>query len=84
MRGFRWLFLSKEFANFTYDLKPTNKEYLAWFIANVCGVPVTEIKSYLDELENNSELKTFINNQLRQHRRGNEIDSEAYFGRRIA
>ncbi len=83
MRGFRWLFLSKEFANFTYDLKPANKEYLAWFIANVCRAPVSEIKSYLDELENNSELKTFINDQLRQHRRGNEIDSEAYFGRRI-
>ena len=83
MRGFRWLFLSKEFANFTYDLKPANKEYLAWFIANVCQAPVSEIKSYLDELENNSELKTFINDQLRQHRRGNEIDGEAYFGRRI-
>ena len=83
MRCFCWLFLSKEFANFTYDLKPANKEYLAWFIANVCRAPVSEIKSYLDELENNSELKIFIKDQLRQHRRGIEIDSEAYFGRRI-
>ena len=83
VHGFRWLFLSKEFANFTYDLKPANKEYLAWFVANVCQAPVAEIKSYLDELETNLELKIFINNQLRLHRRGNEIDREAYFGRRI-
>lgn len=78
-----WLFRSKEFANFTYDLTPSNKEYLAWFIANVCDTSEGEIRGYFEELESNVGLQKYINDRLRQHRRGNEIDSEAFFGRRI-
>ena len=78
-----WLFRSKEFANFTYDLTPSNKEYLAWFIANVCDTSEGEIRGYFEELESNVGLQKYITDRLRQHRRGNEIDSEAFFGRRI-
>ena len=78
-----WLFRSKEFANFTYDLTPSNKEYLGWFIANVCGTSEGEIRGYFEELESNPGLKKYIKDRLRQHRRGNEIDSQAFFGRRI-
>ena len=78
-----WLFRSKEFANFTYDLTPSNKEYLAWFIANVCDTSEGEISGYFEELESNVGLQKYITDRLRQHRRGNEIDSEAFFGRRI-
>ena len=78
-----WLFRSKEFANFTYDLTPSNKEYLAWFIANVCDTSEGEIRGYFEELESSVRLLKYINDRLRQHRRGNEIDSKAFFGRRI-
>ena len=78
-----WLFRSKEFANFTYDLTPSNKEYLAWFIANVCDTSEGEIRGYFEELESSVRLQKCINDRLQQHRRGNEIDSEAFFGRRI-
>ena len=78
-----WLFRSKEFANFTYDLTASNKEYLGWFIANVCGTSEGEIRGYFEELESNVGLQKYITDRLRQHRRGNEIDSEAFFGRRI-
>jgi len=78
-----WLFRSKEFANFTYDLTPSNKEYLAWFIANVCDTSDGEIRDYFEELESNVGLKKYINDRLQQHRRGNEISREAFFGRRI-
>ena len=78
-----WLFRSKEFANFTYDLTPSNKEYLAWFIANVCDTSEGEISGYFEELESSVRLQKYINDRLQQHRRGNEIDSEAFFGRRI-
>ena len=78
-----WLFRSKEFANFTYDLTPSNKEYLAWFIANVCDTSEGEIRGYFEELESSVRLQKYINDRLQQHRRGNEIDSEAFFGRRI-
>ena len=77
------MFRSKEFANFTYDLTTTNKDYLAWFIASVCERPMSEIKQYFVELESNTELKDHIAAQLQTSRRGNEIDGDAFFGRRL-
>jgi len=86
-RNFRksipWLFRSKEFANFTYDLTAANKEYLAWFVADICGVPVGEVNGYFNEIESNSQLASHIQAELAKHRRGNEIDREAFFGRRL-
>ena len=78
-----WLFRSKEFANFTYDLTAANKEYLAWFVADICGVPASEIRDYFNELENDSQLDAYIKTGLANHRRGNEIDRQAFFGRRL-
>ena len=78
-----WLFKSKEFANFTYDLTTANKEYLAWFVSEICGIPAKEVHGYFHELETNSQLDTYIKTGLATHRRGNEIDSKAFFGRRI-
>ena len=78
-----WLFHSKEFANFTYDLIPANKNHLAWFVSGVCNVPVQEIEQYFVELESNVHLKQHIASQLRASSRGNEIDGQAFFGRRL-
>ena len=78
-----WLFRSKEFANFTYDLTTANKEYLAWFVADICGVPVGEVHGYFNELEANSQSDFYIKARLANHRRGNEIDREAFLGRRL-
>jgi len=78
-----WLFRSKEFANFTYDLTTANKEYLAWFVADICDVPVKQIRDYFIELETNSQLDAYIKTGLANHRRGNEIDRQAFFGRRL-
>ena len=78
-----WLFRSKEFANFTYDLLPENKDYLAWFVADACGISVSEVHDYFNELETNSQHDSYIKSRLTIYRRGNEIDSRAFFGRRI-
>jgi hypothetical protein len=78
-----WLFRSKEFANFTYDLTAANKEYLAWFVAEICCISVNEVHGYFNELETNSQLDSDIKSRLKIYRRGNEIDSRAFFGRRI-
>ena len=32
---FKWLFISKETTNFTYDLEETNKRYLASLISDI-------------------------------------------------
>jgi len=74
----KWLFRSKEFANFTYDLTPANKNHLAWFVSGICNKPVQEIERYFLELESNVHLKQHIATQLRASRRGNEIDGQAF------
>jgi len=79
----KWLFRSKEFANFTYDLTPANKNHLAWFVSGVCNVPVQEIEQFFLELESNTHLKQHIAALLRASHRGNEIDGQAFFGRRL-
>ncbi len=43
----KWFFRSRELANYTYDLTPRNREYLAWFVAHETGKPVAEIRGYL-------------------------------------
>jgi len=80
---FVWLFRNKEISNFTYDLTPANKCYLAWFAASVCRVPVNEIFGYIDELETNFRLSSYIRSRLASHHRGNEIHTQSFFGRRI-
>lgn len=81
--GAKWLLRSKEFANFTYDLTPANKNYLAWFVSGICFTPVQEIEQYFFELESNLQLKQHISAQLRASSRGNEINGQAFFGRRL-
>jgi len=44
---------------------------------------VQEIEQYFLELESNVHLKQHIATQLRASRRGNEIDRQAFFGRRL-
>jgi len=81
--SFLWLMRSKEFANFTYDLTSSNREYLAWFVAEICKISKEDAWSYFHELETNSVLAEHIETELAKHRRGNEIDGQAFFGRRL-
>lgn len=81
-KSLTWLFRSREFTNFTYDLTPENKQYLAWFIADISKKSALEIQDYILALEGNEKLSMHISRQLRTNLRGNEID-ETFFGRRV-
>ena len=81
--GLRWLFSSREFANYTYDLTQTNKDYLAWFVSDLTHAPISDIRGYFEELETDSELLAYIQTRLTDHRRGGEIDDRPHFGRRL-
>lgn len=78
----RWLVRSKEFANFTYDLTEQNKSYLSHFVANICEISVGDATKYVREIEDNIELRNYVTARLKAHRRGNEIDGLAFYGRR--
>ena len=81
--GVRWLFKSKEFTNFTYDLEPTNREYLACMIAVVTGRSPEDIRGYFAELENDTALFEHIRQATKASDDEFISDADAKFGRRI-
>jgi hypothetical protein len=78
-----WLFKSREVINFTYDLTPTNKLYLAHVISIVTGQDIKKIKIYIRELDENKTLKRYfidnMDNSAIKYRSGPYIS----YGRRI-
>ena len=74
---------SKEFTNFTYDLTSSNKLYLEHFVAGVCAISHQDAHNYIREIETDSKLAVHIQTELKNHRRGNEIDGEVFYGRRL-
>lgn len=80
---FFWLFKSREFTNFTYDLTPNNKRYLASLIASITNKNYHEIMDYIQEIDNNFVLKQHIETITKKSSERFVADSEARFGRRI-
>lgn len=80
-KSVRWLFNSRETTNFTYEITPSNKRYLAALIAEVVEKPYAEILGYIAELENDSNLKAHI--QAVTAKAGRFADTEARYGRRV-
>lgn len=78
-----WLFKSKEFSNFTYDLDERNKQYLAAFLAQVTGAPYRTILGYLRELEEDVSLKEHLQRTTRASQERNVADAEPKYGRRL-
>ena len=78
----RWLLLSREHTNFTYDLEPRNVEHLAWFVAAVANVPVTAIRGYLGELESDGSLREHLERRAALSPRRGLVDRRVRYGRR--
>jgi len=56
----RWVTDSKETTNFTYELHPTNCEYLASFVSIVTGVPERTISGYIAEVLTDERLRDHV------------------------
>jgi hypothetical protein len=80
---FIWLYRSKETTNFTYDLVPINKFYLASLIADLTGKQYQEIEGYFEELEKDDELKHHIRQATQDSEERFEADLAVRFGRRL-
>jgi hypothetical protein len=78
-----WLLNSKEFTNFTYDLTPINKRYLASLIADLVGKPYKEIMAYLNELEGGEGLRNHIRTVTQASDQKYLADEDVYYGRRL-
>jgi len=78
-----WLFKSRETTNFTYDLEENNKHYLASLIADITNKDFSEILVYIKEVEEDKELKQYVERMTRQSDMAFIADKDAHFGRRI-
>jgi hypothetical protein len=79
----RWMFTSKEVTNFTYDLEEANKRYMASLIAFVLDTDLRTILGYVEELEEDEDLKRHILRATAQSELAFLADSQVRFGRRI-
>ncbi len=71
-----------ELSNFTYDLTPRNLTELVHAIAVATGLPLCEIRTYVEEARNDSDLHNALYDGLKQ--RGYDSDVIANpFGRRV-
>lgn len=79
----RWLLSSREHTNLTYDLTPLNREHLAWFVAQVTGVHVSEARQYLGEVETDADLREHVRTCTATSARRGIADPEARYARRL-
>jgi len=79
----KWLFVSKEMTNFTYNLEASNRRYLASIVASVTGAPLEVILGYMDELEGDDKLRAHLEQATRQSELSFIADREIRYGRRL-
>jgi predicted O-methyltransferase YrrM len=79
----RWLVLSREHTNLTYDLTPLNREHLAWLVAEVTGHPVVSVRRHFQELQDDSDLAWQIMEATRRSKRRRLADPVPRYGLRM-
>ena len=79
----RWLFTSREHHNYTYDLTALNRAHLAWFVSNVCDVPIESVQGWMAELESDTELRSHIERSTAASARRGLADRQVRYARRI-
>ncbi len=80
---FRWLFQSREDTNFTYNLTPANKLYLANMISVITGASVEAIQNLFREVETDNVLRQHILTKTRASPYRIVADNRVEFGRRL-
>src|SRR5712671_7184162 len=78
-----WTFHSRETANFTYDLTPINRAYLAAFVSAIAGCTLSEAERYLGEVDADEALRDHIIRETKQSKFSPDADADVRFGRRL-
>lgn len=79
----RWLLASREHHNYTYELTKLSRSHLAWFVSVVCDLPVTQVRSYLEEIESDEALRRHIAAATGSAARRGLADKQVRYARRI-
>lgn len=78
-----WSFSSKEHYNHTYHLTGLNLKYLASYIAVISGHPVSEITRYINELDQDEELRSQLKALTLASPDRHNSDLDPRYGRRL-
>lgn len=78
----RWLFTSREHHNYTYELTKLNTEHLAWFVAEICSVPVSQVRKWIAELDGDTLLRQHIEQTTAGAARRGLADRWVHYARR--
>ncbi len=78
----KWGFSSNEDTNYTYHLTAGNLDYLAKMIAVVTATKFEQVKGYIEEINNDDELKDHVKKYTRESKYAKFADAEVRFGKR--
>jgi len=83
-RATSWLIKSREYTNFTYQITPRSRRYIAMAVAHATSSDAQDVLRYFDEVEQDDALKGHIRDTARSSVDGRYVDNEIHFGRRVA
>ena len=78
----RWVFTSREFTNYTYDLTVYSRRCLAAFVASITGASTEEAERYINELQDDEELRSHIRTEIASSPWSRVADPEPLYARR--
>jgi predicted O-methyltransferase YrrM len=81
-RSFGWLVHGRETTNFTYDLDPLNIDQLCWFVSEVSGAGIGQVRAWMAELENDEKLISELTKRLHSNPRRGICAMEPHWARR--
>lgn len=84
MLALRWIFLEPEDTNFTYDIEPLSRTYLASAISLATGSTTEAVLTLFAEAEQDIELRQVIREATETSRYRHLARAEPLFGRRLA
>jgi hypothetical protein len=83
-RSVDWLVHGRETTNFiTYDLDPLNRDQLGWFVSAVSGADIGQVRSWMQELEDDNQLLSHLTRRLSSNPRWRMSAKEPHWARRF-
>ena len=81
-RSVDWLVRGRETTNFTYELNSLNRDQLCWFISAVTGAEIGQVRAWMRELEDDSDLANHLTRRLSSNPRRRICATEPHWARR--
>lgn len=82
-RTITWLFTSREFTNFLYEITSLNRNQMIGGISSITGNSITEVEEIFKEIENDKQFRINLDNKAKNTPRHNELLFPIPWARRI-